>query len=79
VRSAVSIDYWDLGPRAPRSSNAQSPAIYERTIPNGPIDATRPPSYRLGWGRLPRKVISHDEYSTELRLWRVFLSYGRET
>jgi hypothetical protein len=48
VRSAVSIDYWDLGPRVPRSSNAQSPAIYERTIRNGPIDVTRPPSYRSG-------------------------------
>ena len=51
VRSAVSIDYWDLGPRLPRSSNAQSPAIYERTILNGPIDVPRPPSYRSGWER----------------------------
>jgi hypothetical protein len=72
------FDRLDLGPRVPRSSNAQSPAIYERTILNGPIDVTRPPSYRSGWGRLPKKV-SHDEYCTELRPLCVFLSYGGET
>jgi hypothetical protein len=45
---------------------------------HGCIDVPRPPSYRSGWGRLPSKV-SHDEYITELRSLRVFLSYGGET
>ena len=74
-RSPIGI--WD--PAYCASSNAQSLAMCERTILNGPIDVPRPPSYRSGWGRLPRKIISHDEYSTELRPLRVFLSYGGET